>query len=370
MRLDISNPVNLFHPLNYLRSSWWYNPINTAFGPFAGRKMPDLMGKYDGTMSNGASATCTWAAGTDFANGLDFTGTAGDGANCSFGNVYSYTSGFTIGAWFYTTTVAGAGPGPGSGGVIFGKNAGGGSSSWHLSRNNATIFASGSGSLVSGTITTYTPYRAVVVFNGASSALYVNGYSSATGSVTVGSDSSDCRIGYGINNWTWAFRGRVWDVFISNRVWTANDVALDYTLGVKGYEGADSPLRWIKDIYYSFPDPGDVSVSFDTAIEMDQDYSQVSVAEFSTNVFTQADAGGLGDTVPSEVADFHTHINADDNFGAGEPTLVGFDTAINIEETVDTSDPVEFDTGIQILQTQSSIANGNPRILAQKRFRR
>lgn len=368
MFLDLSNPVNLAHPLNYKRESWWYSPVNTPLGPQAGRVCYDLMRKYDGTLTNGASATIGWSHGDSFATAMELAGSVGDGANCDFGDIYSYTDDFTIGCTFYTTTVSGGSPGPGSGGVMIGKNPGSGSNCWSLARNADYIMAIGTGTLTSGTIAANTVYRVISVYNGSNSRLYVNGVLVDTDTSGAGTNSTAVRIGYGIDNWTWAFRGRIWDCFVASRPWTDDDVLLDYAFTQTGYQGNNSPLRWVKPIRPRFQamDP----VEFSTGLEFGQYFLYTTPANFTTSLRASGSAGGLGDITPGEIAEFSTGVHFNPIFGAGEPTLVSFETGVNFDDTLDASDPVEFVTGVHFDQKISTIANGNPRILVQDRYRR
>lgn len=364
--LDPFNPVKRDHPLNRDRVAWWYTPYGLNNFTPSSRVLRDLLKSYDGTLNDGINATIDYRRGDEVSPELFITGS--DSANVNFGNVLDYTGSFTVGCDFQTSTLAPSGFGGGA--ILVGKNAGSGSLGWWLAQTNDTLQFGGDDDIVSGSVLALgTRYRVVAVSNGASSSIYLNGVEVATGTHSAGSTSENLRIGFGIDNWTWSFKGWISDCFVANRVWSASEAKWDYDLWLRKYRGSDSPLNWIK-LNRAIPSLSSVPVEFTTGITVGGPFLFATPANFTTELGAFASSGGIGDLDAEGTPEFITSVGILTPFAAGEPTLVNLRTDVTVGDTLQASDPALFTTTVECGQSLRTIPNGDRRIISQKRYRR
>jgi len=131
----------------------------------------------------------------------------------------------------------------------------------------------------------------------------------------------------------------------------------------------DGPIRWNPRRRRFVLTPAEI-VSFETSVGVDQNLFYSSPASFTTTLVPSVSAGGIGPTDPDGPAEFETEVTAAQQFVAGQPTLVNFNTSVGVGQTVQGGAPVEFETTVGVKQSIRTIANGDRRRLSDRRYRR
>lgn len=250
--LDLSQSVDLSHPLNRDRLAWWYTD-----GIGSGGQLRDLCGKYHGTLVNGP----TWVPTGRGDSGLTTVSTSSQyatlGATLSAAISGVGTVAVSVRSRRVGNQVAISAGYPGSGQIPFQISLG---SSPSAAYDGFSWFNAGVGWKKSGiSSTTYQNdnlwHRFVGVQTADTTQLYIDGRldSAAANIATLrGSGTGVATLGAYLNDnlyWT----GNLSDASISRIPWSPADVALDYELSLRGYRTPDSPLRWIRGTAYSLP---------------------------------------------------------------------------------------------------------------------
>lgn len=162
------------------------------------------------------------------------------------------------------------------------------------------------------------------------------------------------------------------DFIADMSIWTRDlndaEALQDYIHAFSGYTRNDSPLTWNRArLLTSNPN---VEVSFSTSVTVGETLTDLSLGEFTTELTATGDASGLGTVDPSAPAEFDTAVSVNQNFGAGQPTLVGFTTNVAVDDTTTAGAPATFSTALNVQQALTTIPGGDRRIVSQRRYRR
>lgn len=373
-RINLNNPVNLRHPLNIGRLAWWYwFPNSGQWGSTNFAR--DLLGHYPVTLTPDISTDPEWSVLPSGMPAFKFTNGAGSGGlgwNAEVPNsnpvLCALTDNFTVGCTVRPATIT---PSDLSGfATLMSAAHAGGDNAWALLQQYQKLWWVGSNWITSGDVLSTTEFfRIICVEQGGTGYIYLNGNATPiiSGSVTMSASTSN--LFFGQQNGARKYIGDFNDAFVSNRPWSIEDIQEDYRQSKLNYRTQNSPLN-----YLPVPRNGEENtaalVNFTTGIGVAPGMSYANPANFTTQLYASGTGTGLGPLVPDGPADFLTEIGVTPVFGAGEPTLVGYTTDIDVDQTADSSGPVEFTTGVGVSHFIKTIAKGNPRILSQDRFKR
>lgn len=377
-RINLQDPVNWTHPLNRGRLVWYYHPKDSGWIPASqgstvnpGYAYRDLCNRIHGTITGGPSLTPATAFMPNGDACLQWLGGGSTDGQVDLGNstLFDLTDNFTVGCTFVTDTLSPAGLNSLAG--LVNKYNSSLADSWWLRQFNGLIeFGGATGIQTGNVLLTNTVYRCIAVMNNGTATIYLNGVSAATGAVSItSSPSNNVYIGESYEPIGANFRGRISDVFIATRPWSSSEVQLDAKLSQIGYRAENSPLRFVESFRKYTADQSTI-VSFTTSVGVSDALRFSSPAYFTTTLRPSVAAGGIGPVVPSGPADFETVVEASEQFVAGQPTLVNFNTNVGVSTLVDGGSPVEFETVVGVDHSLRTIAAGDRRRLADRRYRR
>lgn len=371
LRINTQQPLNWNHPLNKGRLAWWH------FLPYSGQWGSHVYGR-DLTKSHNLAFTSGGQTpqytSTPRGQAMYYDGTGGGlgwyARGSGSGTRLGVTDNFTIGCTIKTATVSPIDIG-GRAGLVCKYHTAGENAFFVRQHGDKVEFGGNAFIETTSFLDTTNIFRIIAVQQNGAGAVYVNGSPTplVTGSPTFSVGTSDVLIGVNYLDTPSYFIGWINDVFVSNRPWGTGDIALDYKLSRRGYLEKFSPLNFLPPTRWPATDSSTL-VSFTTEIGVGPAMQFANTAEFETDLFASADCGGIGDTEPSSIADFETVVNVNPNFGAGEPTLVGYETTVGVASSAQVGAPAEFTTTVAVQQSMSSTVNGDSRILNQRRYRR
>ena len=373
-RLNLQNPVNWKHPLNVGRLAWWnfLKPSGMWGGSAYGR---DLCKKHNLTFT-AAGQDPQWTSTIRGNPALRFPGTGGGlgwyaTADSSTATLGAITNNFTFGCTFKTDTVAPIDINGLAG--LMGTYHIALDNSWWCRQHDAKLQMGGNSSIESGNVLdTTSVFRIICVVNGGVSSIYLNGDTTAivSGSgPTYSASASPARIGVDFLVGARYFIGWINDAFVSARPWNGGDVALDWKLSQRGYVEKFSPLNFMPPARM-YAGSGASVVSFTTQFGAGPQMQFANPGDFTTSLYASGTAGGIGPIDPEGPAEFETTIDVLPIFGGGEPTLVGYETTIDVDYTAALGNPAEFTTSVGVGHRLTTIPNGNRRIVSQRRYRR
>lgn len=371
--LDPTCPVNWKHPLNQGRRCWWYGAWQGGHwgGSAAGR---DLCNRNNLSFTSGGT-TPGWTITPRQMPAFSFGGTGGGNgwyaqAIDSTATLAALTNNFTFGCTFRTDTITPIDINGLAG--LMGTYHQASDNSWFLRQDDAKLEMGGGTSFLSGNVLdTTTIFRVICVCQDGNSAIYLNGDPTpiATGTPAYSASTSPARIGVDFLASARYFIGWIADAFVSVRPWTTGDVALDYKLSKRNYIENDSPLNLLPILRNGSGTAAEV-VNFTTTLGAGPTMTFANPGEFETNLVASASAGGIGPINPEGPAEFETTVDVLPIFGGGEPTLVGYETTVGVEDEAALGNPAEFTTSVGVQHRLVTIPNGNRRIVSQRRYRR
>lgn len=247
--VDPCSAVDWDHPRNKGLVGWWF----TAPGvPAAGSRLLDLSGRNHLTLANTALGDPTWSPTGRGDVSLNFTSSQAVGLPSTI-----TTNQLTVGCWVNPNALT-------RGDLITCWNFGGDSASqfdllYGLTSGLPQLFVSGGVAQTSGAGSTAMVVgkwnRVIGTYNGSVASIYLNGVlqAAATLGITMNSAAlSPIRLAINSSG-SGQVAGRLADSFISNRAWTAAEIASDYRASIQGYRTPDSPLRWVSARVWSIP---------------------------------------------------------------------------------------------------------------------